>query len=641
MPGWGRASAQDSDDKVRENLELLEWVIGTWTDQFESTYSVQLDGGVSQDRCTVFTTRKSGRTLKTKGLIRIVKGQVWWSTSYFLDRDASTFNEIRWQVYGRRNTRMFKWHRRQKELSQEEIGQKVLALRAPEKPSKDSKDRWRHYQSWTHWQNWDHWRPTSASEDQAKDDPATEAQSARVEPSADQAPVAPGPDDEASAMDDAEHAAYDVENESDDDDIVAEPHPWRLDQQRLPVEDLRWAQDTIGIRFRDGTYLVEALKEMLEGRLQPSDLPTFRVVLYEDQLFAVTGNRRLWVLKEYARLSRTEVKVFVELHPPAAMEAKWCKRRFTSQSCGQQVRFVHRSFADITYASMQDALDVAGRNKCVWQWYKWKPVEKVEEQTAEEQVEQPEQQGADATGSPPSEATGSPPSGSRGQVEDEMAERALFKLLHPDGKSPPPSEFAATDASRQAAQEQLCFVAGQRHLFWAAEQLRSQAQRLNDAGARHQVVAASELMKLSAAMHQVAETFPVDENSGNACVKAAEEIEFCVEQLQWIDCPLELGVQLHQMSQRLRCSSCTWVQVPDEYGQVGNFSDADQELSSFFSPSSADWYIFLPPSSFPAPQWLWRWQMSGQLAGMRSLHALQQAMHSNAADTTPHTWGYQ
>lgn len=140
---------------------------------------------------------------------------------------------------------------------------------------------------------------------------------------------------------------------------MAEPHPWRLDQQRLPVEDLRWAQDTIGIRgsavrsgggfgagplrvgglgfgvlpsslgvvlggfgvpqiklgplgvggvwfykvqllcptelwewewlgipvlcwdqgFRDGTYLVEALKEMLEGRLQPSDLPTFRVVL--------------------------------------------------------------------------------------------------------------------------------------------------------------------------------------------------------------------------------------------------------------------------------------------------------------------------------------------------------------------------
>ena len=36
----------------------------------------------------------------------------------------------------------------------------------------------------------------------------------------------------------------------------------------------------------------------------------------------------------------------------------------------------------------------------------------------------------------------------------------------------------------------------------------------------------------------MAETFPVDENSGNACVKAAEEIEFCVEQLQWIDCAL-------------------------------------------------------------------------------------------------------
>lgn len=37
--------------------------------------------------------------------------------------------EIRWQVYGRRNTRMFKWHRRQKELSQEEIGRPVWVFR--------------------------------------------------------------------------------------------------------------------------------------------------------------------------------------------------------------------------------------------------------------------------------------------------------------------------------------------------------------------------------------------------------------------------------------------------------------------------------------------------------------------------------
>eukprot|EP00435_Cladocopium_sp_Y103_P054727 s938_g17.t3 len=64
-----------SEQEFQSNLELLDLVVGTWVDQFESTYSVQLDGGLRQDSCSVFTMRKNGRTLKTRALIRVKEGK--------------------------------------------------------------------------------------------------------------------------------------------------------------------------------------------------------------------------------------------------------------------------------------------------------------------------------------------------------------------------------------------------------------------------------------------------------------------------------------------------------------------------------------------------------------------------------------
>ncbi|CAJ1359782.1 unnamed protein product, partial [Effrenium voratum] len=70
-------SLSSLDELRQRNLELLDLVIGTWTDQHDSVYSVQLDGGVEQNSCSVYTTRASGHTLKTKGLIRVQKGQAF------------------------------------------------------------------------------------------------------------------------------------------------------------------------------------------------------------------------------------------------------------------------------------------------------------------------------------------------------------------------------------------------------------------------------------------------------------------------------------------------------------------------------------------------------------------------------------
>lgn len=185
--------------------------------------------------------------------------------------------EIRW-IPRAKDANIFQW-RRKDGLSQEEIGRKVKAMRHEEK-----------------------------------------------------APGAPAPSEVPEDPEEADDG--DVENESDDDDIVAEAHPWKKERRPIPVEDIRWSQDTIGIRFRDGKYLVDTLKAMLLGRMKPEELPAMHVVLHEDVLFAITGNRRLWVLKNYARISNKEVRVFAEVHPPAAMQAKWVKRRYTSHSLG-------------------------------------------------------------------------------------------------------------------------------------------------------------------------------------------------------------------------------------------------------------------------------------------------------------------
>ncbi|CAE7483712.1 unnamed protein product [Symbiodinium natans] len=144
---------------------------------------------------------------------------------------------------------------------------------------------------------------------------------------------------------------------------VAEPHQWKYERQPIPVEHIRWSQETIGIRFRDGTLLFDTLQQMLAGKIKPDVLPTFRVVLYEDLLYAVTGNRRLWVLKAYQRLSGRPVRVIAECHPPAAMKTQWCKRRYSTSTQGESVRFVCKSFADCTYAEMQEALWAANQRK--------------------------------------------------------------------------------------------------------------------------------------------------------------------------------------------------------------------------------------------------------------------------------------
>ncbi|CAE7208893.1 unnamed protein product [Symbiodinium sp. KB8] len=246
---------------------------------------------------------------------------ICWGGGFTLDRARAAPEEITWQPRKTGFSKSFKWTRKRVELTKQERRAKVAALREQGKGTKGDRGTRQ-------------WVPSGKG---------AYAQ-------------------EPLAIEDATDSTY-WDEESDDDDIVAEPHKWKYERRPIPIEDIRWSQETVGIRFRDGTLLFETLQQMLDGSIKPDILPTFRVVLYEDLLYAVTGNRRLWVLKAYQRLSGRPVRVIAECHPPAAMETQWCKRRYSTTSKGQSVRFVCKSFADCTYAEMQDALWAANLRK--------------------------------------------------------------------------------------------------------------------------------------------------------------------------------------------------------------------------------------------------------------------------------------
>eukprot|EP00437_Effrenium_voratum_P072020 CAMPEP_0181506576 /NCGR_PEP_ID=MMETSP1110-20121109/58669_1 /TAXON_ID=174948 /ORGANISM="Symbiodinium sp., Strain CCMP421" /LENGTH=562 /DNA_ID=CAMNT_0023635645 /DNA_START=1 /DNA_END=1689 /DNA_ORIENTATION=- len=537
-------SLSSLDELRQRNLELLDLVIGTWTDQHDSVYSVQLDGGVEQNSCSVYTTRASGHTLKTKGLIRVQKGQVWWSSSFVLDRDSATWQEIKWIVHGNRAKKNFHWNRRKGETSQREVGMKVHAMRA------DTANRSR--------------------------------RRAKAEPKE--------PKEPKESPDDAE-----MENESDDDDIVAEPHPYNFERRPIPVSEIRWSQDTIGIRFRNGKLLVETLREMTEGGVQPEELPTFRVLLYEDLFYALTGNRRLWVLKELERVTGQQVKIFAEIHPPGAMQLKWCKRRYTTTSSGEKVCFLQKSFANVTYHTMQDALQAAGHKKLA-EWYRSTSAEgaanaegeKVWREKAETTWQADTWQGdCEAVW----EGTG--------WEEDEQEEadaNTLINLLSPDTNSSTtastPTWSAAPNGMPEGerklltiAQEQLCSAAAQ--LLSAAreaegspagEKLRRAAQQLQEAGQRFE--------------------------EGDPVEIAAQHIQQAVEEIQWLDC--NLALMLQQAAQML--IAVRW--QPTAGAEPYQAPQAEHGFEVWDGQTT--WAAL---SVWPQ---VWQWQLAGQMAGLQS-----------------------
>ena len=126
-----------------------------------------------------------------------------------------------------------------------------------------------------------------------------------------------------------------AEDADAEDDLEQEP-----DVFDLSVDQIRWAHDSIEIHFKNGCLLIDTLEELLSASLQPSALPKLSVWQKGDVWYAITGNRRLWVLKELSRILGRDVRVPVRRLSEGAAASAWFRRMFTTRTGGESVCFV-------------------------------------------------------------------------------------------------------------------------------------------------------------------------------------------------------------------------------------------------------------------------------------------------------------
>jgi len=95
------------------------------------------------------------------------------------------------------------------------------------------------------------------------------------------------------------------------------PRPLQPPITRLPPSHIRFTHDSINYKFKDGRLIRDTLNQLVSGNIAVACIPKMQVTLkayagLSEQLWAYTGNRRLWVfrqMQDQGLLSEIEVTV--------------------------------------------------------------------------------------------------------------------------------------------------------------------------------------------------------------------------------------------------------------------------------------------------------------------------------------------
>ena len=91
----GKSAMPPAPPSVGGSENLLDLVVGKWSDHYGSIYTVTMDG-VSGTSCSVHTIRPNGTIHNSKGLIRVSGRQLRWSNNYRFMRWAATRWTVSW-----------------------------------------------------------------------------------------------------------------------------------------------------------------------------------------------------------------------------------------------------------------------------------------------------------------------------------------------------------------------------------------------------------------------------------------------------------------------------------------------------------------------------------------------------------------
>ena len=86
---------------------------------------------------------------------------------------------------------------------------------------------------------------------------------------------------------------------------------------------IRFGQDTISYKFRDGRTLYELFQSLMCHELAAFELPPLRIQYMDGEPYCVDGNRRLFVLQKLGQYGMVDyVRVRVSDGPPKPITAK-------------------------------------------------------------------------------------------------------------------------------------------------------------------------------------------------------------------------------------------------------------------------------------------------------------------------------
>ena len=124
------------------------------------------------------------------------------------------------------------------------------------------------------------------------------------------------------------------------------------EEVELPVSQIRWCHDSIKVVFQDGQLVAMMLKQLLDGDLLLHQIPQIEVLEDNALLYAWTGNRRLWVFKEFERLRKQEVRIKVK---KKVTKLPRKNQKFSTTNEGESVTFFSHK-RDDSFPSMSFAL---------------------------------------------------------------------------------------------------------------------------------------------------------------------------------------------------------------------------------------------------------------------------------------------
>lgn len=123
----------------------------------------------------------------------------------------------------------------------------------------------------------------------------------------------------------------------------------------LSPSEIRYSQNSMRSRFRNGNPIEETLRKLLSGKITVVDIPRIRVAEKDGKYYSM-DNRRLYVFKRFEEKKGTKIKV-------KCIETGMDPGKFTTTNDGTSIRIKEsRNSSDFNLGFWDSNMDIEDSN---------------------------------------------------------------------------------------------------------------------------------------------------------------------------------------------------------------------------------------------------------------------------------------